>query len=315
MPYTARAPLHIEHQSPLDTHCFQMSNGVRFQARYDSPPLRVAVDIDGAEGHADISGLAQPDEDRAFAEACRVLARTTAVATLQVALANPNPHYGHMRVAWRPGEVTLTPRDQVPADAVGVNARTTVGADEFGDRLGRALADPELALLFASVARATGDSDFRSRFYNAFSIVEYVEARMTGDLGCAPLLSPAQLGALLEGIDRALPRDDLAEGVAGRVRARVRGSLLNATMESRAEKLRRILVERCGIQTIPMPQGETAIDRVLVQRFIDLRNQLFHARQHEGEAGLVDQAVRDTTTALVQTALKVVAHLADAEPG
>lgn len=128
---------------------------------------------------------------------------------------------------------------------------------------------------------ALGQEDAKSKFFHLFSIIEYIEHRYESYNGAKALCSGEQRKQISKKLKEFLKENgDFAPGDRERICNQVANALTKASDIGRADKLRNIL-GRMGIEKLKIHDREILIDRVFLQRIIDLRNKAFHGEGNE----------------------------------
>jgi len=132
--------------------------------------------------------------------------------------------------------------------------------------------------LLESYIRALGDTDYISKYFNLFIIVEALEKFYKEDVSTI-LLKEEQIRNLMVPIRDNLILDD--KKVKNNIENRIKSTLKTMTSESRKVKLLKILNEILDIKKIHIFDNEKVIDENFVSTIIEQRNSLFHAKNIE----------------------------------
>jgi len=88
--------------------------------------------------------------------------------------------------------------------------------------------------------RALGATDFITKYYNAFTAIEFIENQFTKCIETTSLLEGCVLDQIIINIEDS---DIIRNTNRERIVSRIKSALKNATLESRAEKLLNILTK------------------------------------------------------------------------
>lgn len=125
--------------------------------------------------------------------------------------------------------------------------------------------------------RALGDTDYISKYFNLFIIIETLEQYYKEEVD-QKLVDDAKVDLFiseLSGIDNELIQFFSNNST---IRERIKNTLKNITINPRGKKLIHIINEIIGIKNFKVFESEVLINDEFVKRLIKQRNQLFHAK-------------------------------------
>lgn len=278
--FNVSVPIVVEHLSMNDSPWVSSHTKVEIQDKdilLGDYVCSVALDEQGVSIARILNVIAQ-DQAGAVALAIPVFDMLVCSLTFEYHALHATSGDGHIRFAWNVRDVrVLDVRHQ------GIRVSATLGVDvarKFEIRQSQAFIDSMrqnsgLEFLLQSFRASLAPVDDRSKYYNAFVVIEYIEAKE--EQITTKLLNPDHLKALVDASKGLLESLGVKRDTICRVVARV-AELKKVTVEGRAVKLMALLSKRFGIGSIKTRGGDVALDRDVVQSLIDTRNELFHAK-------------------------------------
>lgn len=230
--------------------------------------------------HVTITEILCKTEDEAYSLAIKTLTELCVALSFDIESSNLNKHLGHLRFTWRNKDIIITPHDQAVQENVAIQGILTLQSPQTPAILSKVSTDPTLGFVLRAYYNALSPLDFKSKYYNAFVIIEYLETHFTAYITTTPLLSTEQMEALQGATETALSGMGLDREKSKRISSRAFQGIKDpksGTEESRNEKLSLIFTDFFGIKTIRFNQEIVAVDQVLTKTLIDVRNYLFHA--------------------------------------
>jgi len=275
--YRAEIPLVITSSQRNDRFGFRTSWDALVEGEVVWAGFRCRI-TSGNDGlvRATFEDVPAANEGEAFAQVCAALNVLAPLVSLEVQRLHANRHYGPLRVTWSRADVAITPSDNWPAASVGMRATSRVSLTRANEDLAVVAATPELRPLLLSYDRALAPDDEETRFFNAFAILEFIEARFATHPRFAALLDDAVADAVLEAASACARGRGLAPEVVQRVGNLLGGPLRRATVEGRDAKLLAVLRGEFGITYVEDALGRVEVDLELVRGFTGARNRLFH---------------------------------------
>ena len=303
--YQVTIQLTVEYTGALDTFDSETTAGLVASSALSVSGVPMEMSIQDRGGELVIPALNADDEESAFHEATRIAIVASQLISLQVQAQNPNQHYGHVRIAFRPRDLDVSPRDNWPAESFSMHHRTEVQTDHLSEWVDAIDQSEELAGLMASYYAALAPTSSESKFFHAFSIIEHVETHYSSYMGFRPLLGK-WIERMLQGVLKLTMLLRFVDAEERERASNLLGSAIGShrnTMESRQHKLKAILNKRFGISSIRYVTTDVTIDNKLLSAIIRRRNKLFHGSL-SARKGLKREC--DITILLVQS---ILAHL------
>lgn len=141
------------------------------------------------------------------------------------------------------------------------------------DKLFQCLDDKNFKYVLDSYYRALEPTDFITKYFNAFSAIEFLETNYVNKIETHKLIEESFIEKMIQSISNDLKKDDLE-----RIKDRIKNVLSNATEENRASKLCSIIYW-FGITEIHSGLLSQKIDSEFTKKIINLRNSLFHGKR------------------------------------
>lgn len=156
----------------------------------------------------------------------------------------------------------------------------------IGNYICAGLSDENVGFLLDSYYNSLQPLDIRSKFYNAFIIIEYLESKYAKSLPSELLIKDNDYTAIEGFINKqigAYPKESKS-----RIISTLRGIIKNQTLKTRAEKLVYIINECLGCKEIEHFGKITPVDKGLCTNWINARNKSFHAGEPQNLKNLTD---------------------------
>ena len=288
MRFFASVPLLIEFQSAYDGPWFSSDYAVGIGTASFRVGARVAS-VENRPGGLLMTVTEIEARDRADAATLAAEDFGVVAAALSMDLQGQhlNSHYGHPRFAWRSRDIQI---ESIVRPA-GINLEASVATKtllHFTPSRTQSLIAMQLErsifrFLLNCYYSALAPTEPRSKFYNAFTIIEFVEANFVRRIATSALVSPELLTELGTSVEETLERSGVTAEASSRIRNRSLGPLQSATMESRASKLAQILNSVLGVRALKYVGLDFAVDTGFAKSLINARNRLFHAGEASGE--------------------------------
>lgn len=247
------------------------------------------------------------DNEELAIEASMTLANKICHAiTYIVQSQNSNPHYFHPKFTYKARDIvckeetyekfdTSLKQDNKGNKTIIINDSVTireflnikmihcVKTGDFDKVIEFLLDNKHISFIIESFYRALGESDYISKYYNLFTIIEYLESNFQNESGAMKLLSKDQKTALINIIDQKLTEcfdngTDNTNEYLKRLSNRVSQVLSESTDKTRAEKLNTIIRGYLKIDRVNNHLFSYEISESKLKDFINVRNGLFHAK-------------------------------------
>ncbi len=156
----------------------------------------------------------------------------------------------------------------------------TVKTDLFGRLFCLHGTNTHLSFLLESYYRSLGELEFISKYYNLFTIIEYIETNFKEHSSSKNIFSQTQKKELKKMIEEKIAeyfKEDNSE-IKTRFFNRFSSLIADVTDKTRAQKLCEILNNHFEIYEINETILHFEINEETIKKFIDTRNSLFHAK-------------------------------------
>lgn len=255
-----------------------------------------------------IDSVYADNEDYAIDVALNISNRICTVLTYIVQSQNPNFNYFHPKFTYRIRDIqckediyqkyqnaikksnengntilVLSERFKI-TEALQNKMIYKVKSDSFVPLYNLSLSNNHLSFAIESYYRALGDIEFISKYYNLFTIIEYVEVNFRQYTGAVLMFNNRQkadmMDILLEKVNEYLKNKVYEkEEYIDRFKCRISQLISDVTDKTRAEKLVSIIKDYFGILNIEESIIKYDISESKIKEFIDTRNSLFHAKK------------------------------------
>lgn len=146
--------------------------------------------------------------------------------------------------------------------------------DSLGILLDEYSNNSEMKFLLDCFFRAVSSEEILVRYFNSFTIIEFIEARYSKFINTSRLVDNAELVDILSDLENALSGNKNKN----RIVERIKQNLKSATLESRAEKLEQCIKKIFEVEEIEVPSGKKEVTLDLLKKIINTRNQLYHGK-------------------------------------
>lgn len=138
--------------------------------------------------------------------------------------------------------------------------------------------------LLESFYRALGFQDYVSKFFNLFVIIESVEKRYSALIAAEKVFDDEKVEGILMDLGVTLEKFTSSKEYKSRLLNSFKGTLVNFTDKTRANKLVLILMNYFSISEINKGSIQFEITKELVDQWLKLRHGLVHAKILDEEA-------------------------------
>lgn len=275
-----------------------MSHGIRLRASANLEGVNIEVQVEDSAGVMRIENITAENEYKVQEETSKIIDTVLHLLSLEIQRRNQNQHWGHVRIGWRASSMKIEPRDASITGELHNHLIQTVDIPDVSDMLGRCHNNRDLGFLLAAYYFALAPADFKTKFYNAFTIIEHIEKRYRDRINSTLLLSESQIKNLLGVVNAALKFIEDVK-VRKRVYSDISGTVKGTTQENREEKLYRILWDVFNVRTINYYANQVEVNIDLLKRFIKTRNSLFHGSGVAASPSSVDEELKRDTDLLI----------------
>lgn len=267
--YSAKIIVKTEYIGPFDNPNFSSHVEYNLSASLDIEKTKCIFQKTATHNMLQISNIQAASEDNACLQASNIATKLLMAVSYDVQSTNPNPHYGQIKFSYDNKDIIITPKDNFVSGSVSITNKSSPNLSKTAEIFKAISENSDFEFLLSSYYAALSPTDFKSKFFNSFLIIEFIEIKYRDKIVTTPLIQEndfKKIATSIEGIENFC-----------RIKSRLHNELLNATMESRAEKLTSILNDYFKITEL---QGSTIrgkIDLDFSKSIIKLRNGLFHA--------------------------------------
>lgn len=164
-------------------------------------------------------------------------------------------------------------------DAVSIEVVQSVKLDNYNMIFNSYTKSPLLKQIIDSYIRAMGDTDYLSKYFNLFIIIEAMETHYKKDVD-EKILSGNEIENLLSYIKKA-KLDFIEDKNNEQIIRRIEDTLNRITTNPRGKKLLTILNEFLKIEYIFVIGNKIEVNSSFVSEIIKQRNTLFHAKKFD----------------------------------
>lgn len=271
----------MEYISDYDKHNFYYESGIEIDTDIVIKSSICHIKSKDDSINIRISDIEAENEDDAFKKVENIIHEIKIVLSHVIQKQNQNQHYGHIRLNNKKKEISILPRDYSISENVGIKLTQIIKKDTIQEYFDAALNNSDLRFVLNSYHNSVGPYDLRSKFFNAFTIIEFIEKKYSDSLNVTPLLPLELLDNIKNHISDTLKEKEVQQEIISRTVSRVNEFFINATFESRKKKLLLILKDIFKIDSITYITKEIQIDEQLCDVLIKYRNNLFHGNKKE----------------------------------
>jgi len=256
-----------------------------------------------------IDSIYADDENYSYDMAYKIADKVCCVLTFILHSQNYNFHHFHPKLTYRIRDIVHHKRDYDNyveytrkqkrykdgnetihlSDRILLNEHiecklcSSVNVDSFDELFSKYGSDKHFRFVLESYYRGLGEIEFVSKYYNFFTIIEYVEVKFSKYAEYKDVFYKTQSDELKElfatKIDEFLSGNKDAKNLEDRINSRFGTFLANITDKTRAEKLCDILNNHFDLNEIKFGFVNLSINADTIKNFIDVRNSLFHAKR------------------------------------
>lgn len=285
--YSANVPLIVEYLSPYDdTHDCKYSGKLELITSNKIGSTEVNITIKNETCEANLFNINAQNESEAFKIVKGMMHRELIALTFAIQFKNSNCHLDRIRINWKAGDIAINPKDNWPSDSIKIEKIKSIAQLDSQSIIEQIDKNPSFEFLLNSYYAALSPTDFRSKFYNAFTIIEYIEKNYSSHVKFTPIASKQNLNTLKKEVDKILKMSCFKE-IRNKVRQTI-GNLNQSTKEDRKEKLVQIIKKVFDVHQIAYATQILEVNEILIGKFIDIRNKLFHGNDLDSQENLED---------------------------
>ncbi|WP_252244005.1 hypothetical protein [Clostridium sp. ZBS14] len=153
-----------------------------------------------------------------------------------------------------------------------------INSIDFNKILNEISKDNKKRHLIECYYKSLGNIEYTSKYYNLFTIIEFIETNYTKEISINNIFTEEEEKEILDNM-RILLAENLNKDneIVNRIINRV-SQITNSSLETRAEKLYRIITEYFAIECVNSGVHSIELTKAKVNEFIKMRNGLFHAK-------------------------------------
>ena len=268
---------------------FSKSKSIKFEEfSFEEPIFNVKVTIK-SNFEVVFSDLVCSDNNAAITVVAQILPDICKIMTVLLNIQTVEDEKSHFCFAYVFSKLKIDPiEENVPnsneskvviadhmfiTDSLHMNVTYTINFDRFQPYYSKK------DLIFVDVIyRAMRCRDFESIFFTLFTMIEYIESKDSKEFTFDKLLSDSETSSIKESIEKILSNNK-----KNRIMSRLNGLFQNATDKTRAEKLCHIIQSKYKIEKVVRPPVNYDITPEKLDKFINLRNKLFHGSASKDE--------------------------------
>jgi hypothetical protein len=271
--YDASVPIRTEFVGALARPDFGFWWVLHPYGEFELDGTQVSIDVVGNDYVARIHGLKSESQHVALSKADELFTIALAAISLRVQQDQERQEEGHVRLVFRRDEISIEPwKNYGPGK--GALGRSHPVALVDCAAYGRGT--PHLRALMVSFYAALAPTAHDAKFYSAFATIEYIEKSFVSRISTTELATDEDVSIVAQLVGKELTTLGYAPKKVLEIQRRATDSIRGATVESRAEKLKAILVDVFGLKRLLYRGNEVAVDEELCRRLIRTRNRLFH---------------------------------------
>lgn len=194
--YSTKIPLVIENLSMIDTHEHSYSSDIKLTVSANDDLLKIEITMNEEIKEASLYNVVANNEHDAFKTICNTMNKIKTVLTFKTQLDNPTRNICHMRINYKPYDIEIKPSDSCPAESFRNKMILDIKQLDLQGFINQVNCNPFFGFLLNSYYEALSPTDFRSKFYNAFTIIEYIEYNFKTHIKTNPLISENEYNSL-----------------------------------------------------------------------------------------------------------------------
>ncbi|RRS29874.1 MAG: hypothetical protein P794_09505 [Epsilonproteobacteria bacterium (ex Lamellibrachia satsuma)] len=290
--FKVKVPLELEYRSNFDEHNFSHKNELEFEFSSSYSEFNYSLHGKAGEYTLLIDNIIAENENACIEKVKSFSNSLLPLASLIIQSRNSNQHYTHLKLDYLISNVNI--EQQVRIDVQEQSQQQNGQVINLSDQMmikediqittSTQIDFSNLNIFFShyndkvfqyvleGYYRSLSATDPATKFYNAFTIIEFMETYFRNDIETSHLLEKDEMEKVVTCLKENISIN------AERIVNRVKSTLLNATLESRHEKLIMILNNIFMIENIKCGIVNRPIDTDFVKQIIKIRNSLFHGK-------------------------------------
>jgi hypothetical protein len=294
--YEINVPLSLESKSNFDKHNFNSLVELEFEFKNTFENLEYQLVGKDKNYIVIINSLLAENEEECINKVVIFLESLMPTCSLIIQSKNSNQHYTHIKLNYIISQIKITKQtpvakeevhgsnqviklsDQITMkDHMQITSTISVDFNGLNQLISHYFDDKEFKHILDSYYRALSATDSVTKYYNAFTVIEFIETTFSKDIETNLLIKKESLELMLS----TLESGDAAN--QERIILRIRSTLSSATLESRREKLVSILKEVFNIDSLRSGAVSLVINDEFAKEAINIRNSLFHGQKLSSE--------------------------------
>ena len=283
--YKIKLPLELEQKASCNKHNFSSSECINFQ--YENNDFS----IKGSEGKYSIvlEDIIANNKDECSKIVEKEVSKILKICSLLIQTQHSNQHYTHLRLNFNINNISfieetemknpMNIHNNVMLDRIGLSYKGKVKntqdikLDSY-EEIKKYVDDKAFQIVLDDYYRAIDSTDPITKYFNSFSAIEFIEGYFKKHIQTNKLVSEDIIDSMIQSLESKVAPDTFS-----RIKERIRSNLIDATLESRADKLLNIIKNIFNINEIAsgIIYKEMKID--FIQEIIKIRNSLFHGKK------------------------------------
>ena len=224
------------------------------------------------------------------------------VCSLIIQEQNSNQSYTHLRLNYKRSKIEIknlgvvqdnsfvnnaneikkiSVRDLViPSPSLSLKSTKEIDFKKLDNYVNKYKTDKEFKYILNCYYRAIASTDFITKYYNAFPVIELLEKQFRDEINTSLLLDKIAFNNLIDNIQNSKYID---EKIRSRIINRIKSTLKSATLETRSEKLEKLFTNYFRINYIESGSINLTITNQLMSEFIKIRNIIVHDKKFNEE--------------------------------
>jgi len=290
--FKVKVPMELEYRSNFDEHNFSHKNELKFEFTSSYDEFNYSLLGEDGKYILTIDNLLAENENICIERVKSFLNSLLPLASLIIQSRNSNQHYTHLKLDYHISKVNIDQQVKIDVqeqsreqngqviklseqltikESVQMTSITQIDFSNL-DTFFNNYNNEVFKFVLDSYYRSLSATDPETKFYNAFTVIEFMETYFKNDIKTSKLLDKDEMDKVVACIEENISRNK------ERIVSRVKGTLSNATLESRHEKLIAILNDIFMIKSIKCGVVGKDIDIDFAKQIIKIRNSLFHGK-------------------------------------
>jgi hypothetical protein len=290
--YKIKVPLTIEQKNNFPKHNISSSNSLKFNFKSKYIDHNYNLIGDGDKYYIIIENLNFESLDICAKFIEDFLNDLMPVCSLIIQNKHSNPHYSHIKLNYNIFKIIIleeTPNLDIFKNQFNNNVRESlsmtsilcINFEKLDELFNIYQEDINFKYILNCYYRALSATDSYTKYYNAFTVIEFIETYFKQDISTNLLLEENTLKKIISDLDN---NTLISNKHKDRIINRVMATLKSATLETRAQKLELIIKKIFKINEINMLSKNKKITVEYLTEIIKIRNTLFHGKKINEES-------------------------------